>query len=84
MSSLPARGIDRATVNDSSARPWWRQRWQMIIAGYCLAYLAGMALARWLHAYGDWNDGLAWERASMLAAVRPRRSLYDSQQGEYR
>lgn len=39
----------------------------MIIAGYCLSYLAGMAVARWLHAYGDWDDGLAWERALMRA-----------------
>lgn len=69
MSSLPARGADRERVSESPARPWWRQRWQMIIAGYCLAYLAGMALARWLHAYGDWNDGLAWERA-LIRALR--------------
>lgn len=40
----------------------------MIIAGYALAYLGGMAVARWLHAYGDWNDGLAWER-DLLRAV---------------
>jgi len=40
----------------------------MVIAGYALSYLSGMALARWLHAYGDWNDGLAWER-SLLRAV---------------
>ncbi|MGH7638334.1 MAG: hypothetical protein ACREOK_11855, partial [Gemmatimonadaceae bacterium] len=39
----------------------------MIIAGFALAYLGGMALARWLHAYGDWNDGLAWERAVLHA-----------------
>jgi undecaprenyl-diphosphatase len=67
MSSLPARGAEREGLSAASARPWWRQRWQMIIAGYCLSYLAGMAVARWLHAYGDWNDGLAWERAVMRA-----------------
>ena len=39
----------------------------MIIAGYAMAYLSGMAVARWLHAYGDWNDGLAWERAVLRA-----------------
>ena len=39
----------------------------MIAAGYALAFLAGMALARWLHSYGDWHDGLAWERAVMRA-----------------
>ena len=66
MPSLPARGSDRPAVG-ASARPWWRQRWQMIIAGFALAYLSGMALARWLHAYGDWNDGLAGERAVLRA-----------------
>lgn len=39
----------------------------MIIAGYALAFLSGLALARWLHSYGDWHDGLAWERAVMRA-----------------
>jgi undecaprenyl-diphosphatase len=39
----------------------------MIIAGYALAFLSGMAFARWLHSYGDWHDGLAWERAVMRA-----------------
>jgi undecaprenyl-diphosphatase len=39
----------------------------MVLAGYALAFLAGMSLARWLHSYGDWNDGLAWERAMMRA-----------------
>lgn len=32
-----------------------------------LAFLAGMAFARWLTAFGDWHDGLAWERAFMRA-----------------
>lgn len=35
--------------------------------GYALAFLAGMAFARWLTAFGDWHDGLAWERAFMRA-----------------
>lgn len=35
----------------------------MVLAGYCFAFLSGMAFARWLHSYGDWHDGLAWERA---------------------
>lgn len=39
----------------------------MIAAGYAMAFLVGMALARWLHTYGDWHDGLAWERALMRA-----------------
>lgn len=48
-------------------RKWWRQRWHMVIAGYALSFLSGMAFARWLHSYGDWSDGLAWERAMMRA-----------------
>jgi membrane-associated phospholipid phosphatase len=43
----------------------------MLIAGYSLAFLTGMALARWLHTYGDWHDGLAWERA-VLHAINVR------------
>ena len=39
----------------------------MIAAGFALAFLVGMALARWLHSYGDWHDGLAWERAVVRA-----------------
>ncbi len=52
-------------------RPWWRQRWHMIVAGYAFAFLAGMGLARWVTAYGDWHDGLAWERAFMRAVHVP-------------
>jgi undecaprenyl-diphosphatase len=40
----------------------------MVVAGYALAFLTGMGFARWLHSFGDWSDGLAWERA-MLRAV---------------
>jgi membrane-associated phospholipid phosphatase len=40
----------------------------MIAAGYAMAFLVGMGLARWLHSYGDWHDGLAWERAVLRAA----------------
>ena len=41
----------------------------MVVAGYALAFLTGMAFARWLHLFGDWHDGLAWERA-LLRALR--------------
>ena len=39
----------------------------MIVAGYAISFLVGMAFARWLHTYGDWDDGLAWERSLMGA-----------------
>jgi undecaprenyl-diphosphatase len=34
----------------------------MLAAGYSFAFLTGMAFARWLYSYGDWHDGLRWER----------------------
>jgi hypothetical protein len=49
-------------------RPWWRQRWLMVGAGYGFALLAGMAVALWLHSHGDWRDGLAWERSLLRAS----------------
>jgi membrane-associated phospholipid phosphatase len=52
-----------AQSGGGAARPWWRQRWQTILAGYAFAFLAGLGFARWLHTFGDWHDGLAWERA---------------------
>lgn len=54
-------------IRPSSRRPWWRQRWHMIVAGFALAFLTGMAFARWLTSYGDWHDGLAWERGLLRA-----------------
>lgn len=39
----------------------------MIVAGYAFAFLAGIGFARWLTHYGDWHDGLAWERAVLRA-----------------
>lgn len=39
----------------------------MIAAGYAFAFLIGMAFARWMHSYGDWDDGLRWERQFMRA-----------------
>lgn len=54
-------------MRPAPGRPWWSQRWDLIFAGYALAFLSGTAFARWLTAYGDWHDGLAWERAVMRA-----------------
>ena len=54
-------------MRPAPGRPWWSQRWDLIVVGYVLAFLAGMAFARWLTAFGDWHDGLAWERAFMRA-----------------
>lgn len=39
----------------------------MIAAGYAFSFLVGMGIAFWLHSYGDWRDGVAWERAVLRA-----------------
>ena len=49
-------------------RPWWRQRWLTIAAGYSFAFLTGMAVAAWTKHTGDWVHGDAWERHLMLAS----------------
>ena len=50
----------------------------MIAAGYATAFLVGMAFARWLHTYGDWHDGLAWERAVLRSAHIELPALVDA------
>ena len=69
--SEPAYSIDttRQGTSESSerARPWWRQRWLMLLAGYSLAFLTGMAFAAWVIRAGDWHDGMTWERNVMYA-----------------
>jgi undecaprenyl-diphosphatase len=42
--------------------PWLRQRWGLIFAGYLLAFFAGLLFAKYLKTWGDWHDGLRWER----------------------
>lgn len=59
-------------LRPATRRPWWRQRWHMIAAGYAFAFLTGLLFARWLTSFGDWHDGLAWERdliRSVYAAI---------------
>ena len=46
-----------------SSRPWWHQKWQWIVPGYVLSFLTGAGFAWWLLTWGNWHDGLAWERA---------------------
>ena len=50
----------------------------MLIAGYAFAFLSGMGFARWLASYGDWHDGLAWERAFMRAVHVPLPEVFDA------
>jgi len=58
---------DVRTSTSARLRPWWRQRWFMIVAGYSFAFLSGMAFASWLQSYGDWHDGVGWERGFLRA-----------------
>lgn len=39
----------------------------MIVAGYSLAFLTGMACARYAAHHGGWEHGAPWERSLMLA-----------------
>ena len=43
-------------------RPWRRQRWPIIFAGFAAAYLSGVLFALMLQSQGDWSQGAAWER----------------------
>ena len=51
----------------SETRPWWRQRWLTIAAGYSFAFLSGMAVAAWAKRSGGWQHGTQWERSLMIA-----------------
>lgn len=66
----PAYPIEDATSastvpRSELARPWWRQRWLMLLAGYCISFLTGMAFASWVIRSGDWHGGMQWERELM-------------------
>ncbi|HKW10536.1 MAG TPA: phosphatase PAP2 family protein [Gemmatimonadaceae bacterium] len=58
---------DPANRSTGDARPWWRQRWLTIAAGYSYAFLTGMVIAAWAERYGDWEHGTHWERQLMYA-----------------
>ena len=51
-------------------RPWYRQRWPIIIAGFVAAYVAGVLFATSIKYQGDWSNGMGWER-DLLRAVHP-------------
>jgi membrane-associated phospholipid phosphatase len=48
-------------------RPWYRQRWPLIVAGFVAAYLAGVLFALVIHSQGDWSQGLLWERDLLMS-----------------
>src|SRR3954469_22301655 len=51
-----------------------QRRWTIVVAGFAAAYVSGVLFATIVRASGDWNHGMAWERA-MLTAVHPRLPL---------
>ena len=55
-----------ADLSESWARPWYRQRWGAVAAGFALCFLVGMLVAELTTSAGDWNHGLPWERALMI------------------
>lgn len=57
-------------MNLERDRPWYRQRWPIIIAGFLAAYLSGVLFAVVVRAQGDWSHGMPWER-DLLRAVHP-------------
>jgi membrane-associated phospholipid phosphatase len=59
-------------------KPWWRQRWGAIIAGFALAFASGIACAEITKSFGDWNHGYAWERALMIRIHTPLPPAIDS------
>src|SRR3954453_15128770 len=69
--SIETIGKRDTTVAREQARPWWRQRWMMLLAGYCLSFLTGMAFAAWVIRTGDWHGGMLWERKLMYAMHIP-------------
>jgi len=59
--------VMNADLQESAASVlWWRQRWLTILAGFALAFLTGMAVARATTLAGDWNHGLDWERTLIV------------------
>jgi undecaprenyl-diphosphatase len=68
--------LSHTTPVDS--KPWWRQRWGLILTGYGLAFLSGYLFAAYLKTWGDWHDGLRWERAFMRAVHVPLPPWLDS------
>jgi len=55
-----------AELSEPLARPWYRQRWGTVAAGFALAFAVGILTAELTTSGGDWNHGLPWERALMV------------------
>jgi undecaprenyl-diphosphatase len=59
-------------------RPWYRQRWPIIVAGFAAAYLSGVLFAVVVRSQGDWSQGQPWERALLQKAHTPLPVILDA------
>ena len=64
------------TLDESPA--WFRQRWGVIVIGFVVAFGTGLIFARVVESSPDWNRGLPWERALILASPRPLPGVIDA------
>ena len=48
-------------------RPWSKQRWPIILAGFTAAYLSGVLFALMIQSQGNWSTGAPWEHAILHA-----------------
>jgi len=60
-------------VLTADATRWWHQRWGTLVAGYALAFAAGVvsALVTRSSGAGHWNQGLPWERTLLIRLHAP-------------
>ncbi len=65
-------------MSADEARPWYRQRWGTILAGFALSFLVGSGSAELTRSLGDWNHGLPWERTLMIRVHHPLPGLLDA------
>lgn len=70
--------VERRTVELPVSRPWWRQRWMLILGGFALAVGAGFIYALAVQSRVNWHDGLAWERQVILDIPRPMPAALDT------
>ena len=54
-------------MNLERDRPWSRQRWHIILAGFGAAYLSGVLFALMIQSQGDWSRGAPWEHEILHA-----------------
>jgi undecaprenyl-diphosphatase len=59
-------------------RPWWRQRWGVIVPGFGLAFMLGVGFALVAMRSSTWHVGAGWERVVLRAFNRPVPAVLDA------